>query len=125
MAPGVPRRTTRVTGRRRRRQRDTESCVRSRHRDERDKRTCHCRQPEKSYALVRGPPPLFVSENNGAGAGPGPGTLMPYTAWTTNLCPNSSFELDLAGWQPISGSTLTRTSQDAVAGRYSMLVQTL
>jgi len=50
---------------------------------------------------------------------------MPYTAWTTNLCPNSSFELDLAGWQPISGSTLTRTSQDAVAGRYSMLVQTL
>jgi len=41
-----------------------------------------------------------------------------------NLCPNPSFEIDLLGWTPLPGTTITQTSIDAVAGQYSMQVVT-
>ena len=47
------------------------------------------------------------------------------TSWTTNLCPNPSFETDLTGWASTdSGTSILQTNLQALYGTQSMQVTT-
>lgn len=44
--------------------------------------------------------------------------------YTENLCPNPSFEVDLTGYTPLVGTTLSQDITQGYSGRYSMMVVT-
>ena len=44
--------------------------------------------------------------------------------WTTNLCSNPSFEVDLTGWTALTGTTLLQDTTQGFAGHSSMQVET-
>ena len=44
--------------------------------------------------------------------------------WTENLCPNSSFEIDLSGWTALSGTVIEQDTSLGFAGHAAMVVET-